>query len=373
MTINFGSTFKLPFFFKALDQSSSREFPTELDFHLVLNSEMKLIQQKSYQELNDNLNEVYCLGSLIEGSTSSESGGPYTEKLISYIFEHFEQVAKSRVLEIGFGSGVILKQLKDKGIKCLCGVEPGDHALVSGLEGIRLIHDFFPSKKLKEKFDLIFSFGILEHIENPEDFLRDQILHLNPGGKIIFGVPNCEPCILAGDISMLVHEHFSYFSQEAIVLMAKKIGVSIEDITIIEGALVVTIIKAAVKAPLYPKYSDIEYATFATKVSKKISTLERIFSEYQCQDIAIYNPVRALNVLHLAQYRSLRLVDDNSELHGKFLPGLTQKIESLKEVISAPPKCIIIFSRTFGQRIFEKCSQYNELAHTNIYKIEDLD
>lgn len=42
----------------------------------------------------------------------------------------------------------------------------------------------------KERYDVVASFQVLEHIPNPMDLLKDAIEMLKPGGKMIIGVPD---------------------------------------------------------------------------------------------------------------------------------------------------------------------------------------
>src|SRR5207302_3453780 len=110
--------------------------------------------------------------------------------------------------EIGCGSAVILKKLKTLGFKDLTGIEPGNHTLTDGLDDVKIVRDFFPSDKISAGFDLIFSFCVLEHIEEPSFFLKNCASQLKTTGKLIIGVPNCEPFLNTGDISIFLHEHF---------------------------------------------------------------------------------------------------------------------------------------------------------------------
>jgi 2-polyprenyl-3-methyl-5-hydroxy-6-metoxy-1,4-benzoquinol methylase len=155
---------KLPLYFKAHRDNNNGGFTQEFPFDLFYDEKLHMLRQKPSVELNNILHQIYKCGSLVEGSTSSESGKLYIEKLVNYLFKHFDISANSSILEVGFGSGALLKELKNKGIHNLYGIEPGDHERVEVLDGIKLIKDYFPSQELKEKFDLIFSFGILEHI-----------------------------------------------------------------------------------------------------------------------------------------------------------------------------------------------------------------
>ncbi len=275
----------IPFFFKSHADTNNGGLPQSLPFHLYFDNDLKMFRQKSTPELIAVLDEVYKQGSLVEGSVSSESGKVYIDKIINYIFEHFDFKKDSTVLEVGFGSGILLKELKQKGIQHLTGIEPGSHKRVDGLEGVKLIKDFFPSEHFTSKADLIYSFGILEHIEDPESFLKEQINQLSENGKIIFSVPNCEPYLKEGDLSVFIHEHYSYFTHESMIKLVHKTGFKIEDISVIEGAFIVTICKNTEdRAISYETISEEDFNKKTFTHLDKINIFDKYYNQSSCLD-----------------------------------------------------------------------------------------
>ncbi len=361
----------LPFFFKAHSSKGNAGYPETLPFSLYYDDELKMFRQKASAELVDTLKRVYNEGSLADGSVSSESGHVYVDKIINYLFYHFSFKENAQVLEVGFGSGLILRELKQRGVKHLTGIEPGNHIHVQGLEGINLVHDFFPSSKIQQKFDLIYTLLVLEHIEDGAQYLASLIEGLNENGKIIFAVPNCEAYLEEGDLSIFIHEHYSYFTGESIKEMVAKTFFLIEDITTIEGAFIVTISKKGSQS--FVDLKTITAEIFNVKANKHLAELTVLFSQYKDHELAVYAPIRALNALFLTGRTGFRLLDDSSEMHGKFLPTLTSGIESFKDITENQPKCILIFSRTFGETIKKKCLSESRLDHTRILTLHDLD
>lgn len=360
----------IPFFFKAHLERDNGGFPQSLPFHLYFDNDLKMFRQKTYPALSRALVEIYKKGSLAEGSISSESGRAYMDKIIEYLFEHFDFMETSKVLEVGFGSGAILKELKIKGVTSLTGIEPGQHVRASGLDGIKLIEDFFPSRILQGKYDLIFSLFVLEHIEEPIDYLNELIKMATDSGKIIFAVPNCEPYLKEGDLSIFIHEHYSYFTMESIVKIVNKTAFRVEDISIVEGAFIVTASRK--DCGIQPSHECFSEVAFTEKANSYISSINSIFNNYSQKEIAIYAPIRALNFLFSVNKLGVRLVDDNSELHGKFLPALSSAIESFKSLVIDPPKCLIIFSRTFQNRIKQKCQSEEGLKDLRLLTLDDF-
>ena len=112
-------------------------------------------------------------------------------------FEAFRALWKKPVLadkvaEIGCGHGLVLHQIKAAFGIDADGYELNELALNEADPGCgRLfyynIHDRLAS--LKEAYDLIFLFDVIEHIEDDKLFLESVLFHLKRGGMLIVNVP----------------------------------------------------------------------------------------------------------------------------------------------------------------------------------------
>lgn len=97
-----------------------------------------------------------------------------------------------RVVEVGCGSGALLRELARQGHTC-AGVETSPDALeVAG----QMLAEFPTARVMAqaepgwtEQFDLLMSFEVLEHIEDDAAALREWVSWLKPGGTAILSVP----------------------------------------------------------------------------------------------------------------------------------------------------------------------------------------
>ncbi|GHM99869.1 hypothetical protein WSM22_13590 [Cytophagales bacterium WSM2-2] len=361
---------RIPFYFRAHENQDNGGFPRILPFQLYFDEDLGMFRQKPTPDLRILLDQVYKQGSLAEGSLSRESGKTYRGKFVDYLLSN-NSGKLLKVLEVGFGSGIILKELKDRGFGNLTGIEPGDHARVNGLSGVRLIHDYFPSKEINGKFDLVYSLMVLEHIEDPVQYLKELVQVTSDEGKIIIGVPNCETCLQDGDVSVFIHEHFSYFTRASIAKLASKTEFHLEDISIIEGSFIFTLSKKADGTAITKTFEN--PGVFYERVKNHIDKLRSLLEQYEGFELAIYTPIRAMNALYIIGRTDFRLVDDSTELRSKYLAGLTSPIESFEDMASNPPKYVLIFSRTFGDRIKTKCLSDPRLRNTKILTLDELD
>ena len=97
----------------------------------------------------------------------------------------------ARILEIGCGDGIFLKQLQKMGYD-VQGIEPGVSSSGRAREnGLNVITDYFPSPSLEGTFDAVVLVQTFEHIENPSKLLC-QISDIIPDGYLLLVQTNYE-------------------------------------------------------------------------------------------------------------------------------------------------------------------------------------
>ncbi|OFY96407.1 MAG: hypothetical protein A3K10_16440 [Bacteroidetes bacterium RIFCSPLOWO2_12_FULL_31_6] len=98
----------------------------------------------------------------------------------------------SKVLEVGSGPGFFLRKLKDNSIN-YTGLELNREAIkIASDKGIEVINEMVQAhaKNTHEKYDVVCSFQVLEHISEPLEFLISSVDCLKKGGSLIIAVPN---------------------------------------------------------------------------------------------------------------------------------------------------------------------------------------
>lgn len=153
---------------------------------------------------NDNLKEYYNGQFREEVHTKAY----YDKEYMDGIFARFSGEAYARVdrvkeelgpddsiLEIGCSVGYFLEAVKDH-VGQIYGTEWDEKAL-------SYIKDRIPSCKValnppdfNTKFDKVFMFHVLEHIDDPIGYLTDLKELLNPGGTIYVEVPNVDDALV---------------------------------------------------------------------------------------------------------------------------------------------------------------------------------
>lgn len=355
----------LPFVFRPLyEPTNGGEIPDFICFSFDLDKDTGTLLQLKNEYVEEILLKAYLRGSEISGMMDDHGIGElYANDFLQFLSEpsRHESFINQRILEIGCGTGYLLSLLKMQGANVL-GIEPGDH----GQEGSRRFHipivqDFFPSPKISGKFDVIILYALLEHITDPVKFLEKVSEFLNPSGKIVISVPNCEPYIESGDISFILHEHWSYFSPGSLKNTISQANLSLSclkksqfaEIIYAEATLEVNKCK---EKPVLLNNTITAAEIFKVKFQKNLESFSILVSSLTTNNtVGFYVPGRAINVLSLILSKinlsNLRFFDDNPKLHRTYYPGIDVPIENRQDLLQSPPDVIIIFSHSFGKKI----------------------
>jgi SAM-dependent methyltransferase len=97
-----------------------------------------------------------------------------------------------RALDVGCGIGFLRSQIESITRWTIDGVDLNESALQKALpsRGRTLLYNIEDrSEVLKEQYDVVILFDVVEHIDDPAKFLAAALWHLKPGGRVIINVP----------------------------------------------------------------------------------------------------------------------------------------------------------------------------------------
>ncbi len=318
---------------------------------------------------------AYAMGHLLgTAMDDTELGRRYAEDFHDFIRARVPSLLGLRVLEIGCGRGYLLRLMAEAGADVL-GIEPGvglrEHWRRNAVD---VVGDVFPSSQVEGHFDLIVAYGVLEHIEQPDDFVAAVGAQLAPGGQAILSVPNCDTFLKHGDPAMFVHEHFSYFGLES--LRAFLDTNDLEVLSLREAGF-----GGAIYCAWQPRLdmtkldSLVRCATEATATDRFSAWRDFISTEVwrssdEGRSLGIFCPGRALSVLPVAA--ACRFFDDDREVHGCYYPPFIAPVESRSNLIERPVDELWIYSRTFGPRLAAALREVPSLQKTEILTVDDL-
>lgn len=124
-----------------------------------------------------------------------------------------------KILDMGCGSGDLLKELKKKGFNNLYAIDPSEKSIQSlAMEGISgrvgNIFDEIPLE-LQNKFDVVCCTGVMEHLYDVGQAVSNLMKYMNhKKGKLFVEVPAVEGFekYVAEIPNYFNHEHINYFS-----------------------------------------------------------------------------------------------------------------------------------------------------------------
>jgi 2-polyprenyl-3-methyl-5-hydroxy-6-metoxy-1,4-benzoquinol methylase len=126
-----------------------------------------------------NTTEVFPDSLIIENGRSLE------------IFKEFVSDKNAAILDVGCGNGAFLKSLADSGHKHLSAADIENNlTLLSPDRFMELDLSFDKLPVPDASFDAITAWEVIEHLENPHNFIREVHRTLKHGGYFIVSIPN---------------------------------------------------------------------------------------------------------------------------------------------------------------------------------------
>lgn len=354
---------RIPFYFTPIiTPNNPNSLPNVLDMTLEVKDGVISQEKSAGKELI--LNRAYEFGSSISGLMDDFGiGKAYADEFFHYVTHKIGTLEGKKILEIGCGSGYLLSQLRNCGADCV-GIEPGENAAYGSEKyGLKIIQDFFKKEYFAEKFDSIIFYCVLEHIYETEKFLNEVVELLQPDGKILLAVPNCESSIKDGDISMLLCEHWHYYTRDSLSLTLALSGLA-GDIEITDGGGSIfgcltrrdRLLKSSESYMQQCDRTEREILLYESKFKNTCLLFDNFLKKSCRKSIGVYVPGRLINILAVLgeKNKNLRFFDDNCLLFGTYYPGFDIPIENFEQFIDNPTDIVFIASYTFGNIIKEK-------------------
>lgn len=157
---------------------------------------------------------------------------PITIKRYHSLLDEFEPYRKTnKLLDVGCGAGHFLKVAKERGWE-VYGTEysPAAIALCES-KGIQMTEGALDERHFEQAgFDVITSFEVLEHINNPQEDTGSIVNLLRPGGMHYLTTPNFNALSrfwLKADYNVIGYpEHLAYYSRASLKKLMKSFDLS---------------------------------------------------------------------------------------------------------------------------------------------------
>ena len=294
----------------------------------------------------------------LTSSTSSFSARYSNDIFYNFILKNINLKRKySKILEIGTNDLYLLKKFSRNGKK-LVGVDPviKDDKKFKNFYPIKSFFTNVDNKRIGFDSDIIISGHTLEHVENPEMFIKKIISLSNNKTKVFFQFPSAETLINNSSFDQVNHQHLNYFSLNSFNRLLKKCGGKIIEHEYHElhfGVLMVffTIKKSKLKSKsnlkqkkqISPKNFIKSYKNFKTHLNAYKNLIEKyLFLKKKIYVIGAGLMLPIVNY-HLGGIfeKVDSILDDDKSKQNKYFLNINKKITGLKKQNLKNSICII--------------------------------
>ena len=345
-----------------------------------------LVQTEDFVGVDEMFSEDYAYFSSFSASWLDHAK-TYVEKMVS----RFNLTNESMVVEIAANDGYLLQYVKEKGIPCY-GIEPTHSTAQAAREkGIKVIEEFFGTKKAKEltglkyQADLIVANNVLAHVPDINDFVKGFSILLKPKGLATFEFPHLLNLVEQNQFDTIYHEHYSYLSLIAVQAILKTNGLTVFDVEEFSthgGSLRVYAqctdtgkhpINDAV-AVLHDREikAGMKSITFYQGFQEKAEKIKMEFISFllnakkQGKKVAAYGAAAKGNtMLNFAGIHSDLLsyvVDKNPAKQGKYMPGSRIPILLTEQLYKNRPDYIFILPWNIADEVYEQNNKLSKLG-----------
>lgn len=276
------------------------------------------------------------------------------------------------IVELGSNDGTFLGEMRKAGFTGVVGVEPNRVANEQSRKTGAAIYEGFFSEELAGKIasekgpaSLVVSRQVVEHIIDLRGLARGIKRLLRPGGWLMLEVPDCDSPMLYGDVSSLWEEHVNYFTEATFCDFLEREGFGVAEIRrypFSGGALLVL---AQLGAPA--KASRRAELEASKAVARGFDAQARDFREKFTARLKANRAAGRLNFLYGTGCRANmllngfrlhglidRVIDDQPEKQGLYMPGSRLKIESGAALKDADGDCFLAVNAENEEKVIAK-------------------
>lgn len=270
-----------------------------------------LVQLPKEESLNNSYYEDY----LIDRKYSSFSND-YQKALAKKFIADFNLKNKS-ILEIACGDGFFAELLKKEGAKVV-GIEPSEEGYRSTRKrGIKVIKSYVDDEmKLSEKFEAFTACQILEHITEPQKFLKIISKFLLPDAFGLIEVPSFAKTFSEKRFNDFFPDHVAYYTPASLSYLLNSVGFRVIDIhESMNGEYISAIVQ----------HVDKESNRLQNDFTDYRRKIKKFFREQKNKKIIAWGAgIRGISLLSYSGISPKLIrycIDSDPSKHGLFLPG----------------------------------------------------
>ncbi len=288
----------------------------------------------------------------------------YAEDLANHIINDYG-IRNKKVIEIGSGRGDFLSLVCKYGNNIGLGFDPSYLPSPDDPTNVEIIRDFYSKKYLEEPADLICSRHVLEHLENPAEFLGSvrQTLDGCEDTIIYIEVPNALYTLRDMGIWDIIYEHCSYFTPASLDYLFRVCKFEVMEIGEAYSGQFLRIFAKPVHESMVDSKKELDIESiietakkFAENYRQKVIRLRKKLNELAKNEKrsvvwgAGSKGITFSNVMALQKFVPY-LVDINPRKWGKYVAGTGQQIVSPEFLKKYQPEIVMILNPMYRGEI----------------------
>lgn len=307
----------------------------------------------------------------------------------AHLAERFNLTPNDLVVEIGSNDGILLKPLRERGIRIL-GIEPASRiAAMAAAAGIETIPDFFSpdlARRIRAKHGparIVTANNVFAHLPDLDAIVTGVRTLLADDGAYVFEVQYLGDLLFQNLFDIVYHEHLCYYHLAPLVSFFPRHGLEVFDVARVSahGGSLRVFVQHAGGPPRREERlaslladerrqglaTDAPYAALAERIAENRRKLTELLAELKGRGkrIAGYGaPAKATTFLHvfgLGREIIEYVVDDDRVFkQGRFLPGTHLPIVSPDRLYVDQPDYCLILAWNFAEPIIAKHARFTE-------------
>ena len=308
----------------------------------------------------------------------------YLSSVNQGLVRHFDMLAKKLVgarfvVDVGSNDGILLKPLKELGVKTV-GIEPSINvSKIANDAGLTTLTAFFNSESVQKieaaygKPDVIVASSVFTHLEDPHVFIEDVQSLLAPEGRFIIEVEYIGNIVKQIQFERFYLDRIFYYSLTSLKHLFESHGMHVTDVEHIEphgGSLQVTLQKVGVGTSTEcvgaQLAEEAECLTverlwaFKNEVDVQINALRTKLEEYKAEGLKVAGYGSPARVSTICNYGKIGpelvmfTVDDSPLKQHKFTPGTHIPIVPREHLKENKPDVLVVFAYEYFDDIKEK-------------------
>ena len=285
------------------------------------------------------------------------------------------------MVEIGSNEGAMLHAFQKRGLRTL-GVDPAREIARRATEaGVETLASYFTAELAQSIRDqhgpaaLVVANNVMANIDDLANVMQGLQTVLAPDGVFVFETSYALDVVQGALLDTIFHEHLTYFSVRPLVAFFRRHGLELIDVERVPtkgGSLRGTVQRAGGPRPVAPTVAalaDLEaqagldcletYAALADRLERRKQELHRTLESWKAQrkTIAAYGAAVGLTTMiyhfDLGRFLSF-LVDDNSEKHNLYSPGLHLPTLPSEALYQRKPDCLVVLAWHYVDPIVQR-------------------